>query len=292
MQQPPASLLDRLSTSRLMPVRALPSAGIGERQSRQKGAGMEFIDHRPYHEGDDIRHLDPHVMARTGDPVIREYAQSRQLPVTVLLDLSESMIAREGAKHRLATQIAQVLGYVALAAGDRVQVVVTSGNGLIWSPRWQGGARAEALFGWIDEQILGGAASFADALRQVPEHLPARGLLILISDWWDRGIRERLDALDVAGQDVIAVQVLAAHERSPELIGRGVVMLRDAESEEEAEVEINEPTLRRYAALLEAWQGELRDFFAARQWQFFALDTRDDLTEFCMRTLRARGVLS
>lgn len=290
--QPPASLLDRLSTSRLMPVRALPSAGIGERRSRQKGAGMEFIDHRPYHEGDDIRHLDAHVLARTGDPVIREYAQSRQLPVTVLLDASESMIAQQGEKHRLACEIAQVLGYVALAAGDRVQVVVSCDRGLVWSPRWQGGARAEALFSWIAEQPPGGAASFADALSQVPEHLPARGLLILLSDLWDRGIRERLDALNAAGQEVIAVQVLAAQERDPGMLGRGVMMLRDAESAEEAEVEIDESTLRRYAALLEAWQEELREFFAGRQWQFFALDTRADLTEFCMRTLRARGVLS
>ena len=59
-------LLASLKRSRLMVRRAHATMGIGERRSRRKGSGMEFVDYREYQPGDDVRHLDPHLHLRTG----------------------------------------------------------------------------------------------------------------------------------------------------------------------------------------------------------------------------------
>lgn len=290
--RPPAALLDQLSGTRLLPVHARPSVGIGERRSRRKGPGMEFLDHRPHREGDDTRHLDPHVLARSGEKMIREYAASRQIPVTILIDASGSMTLGDGGKHRLACLLAQVLGFVALAGGDRVQVAVGGDEMLHWSPRWQGGARADDLFAWIAAQPKGGAGEFAAALHAVREHLPPAGLLIAISDWWGDGLESQLDTLFAASQDVLAVQILARDEIAPDRMGKGVITLIDAETEEEVEVAMDGDTLRRYAALLTEWRDGLRGIFAARQWHFFSAEPDADVTDFCLRTLRGAGVLS
>lgn len=289
--RPPPQLLDRLMTTRLMPLRAQPAAGVGERRSRLKGAGMEFLDHRPYRAGDDTRHLDLHVLARTGEAVIREYAQMRQLPITVVLDGSGSMAA-DARKFEQASLLAQVLGYVGLAAGDRVQVVVAGADGLRWSPRLQGGQRADTLFRWIADQPAGGTMGFADALHQIAGQLNVRGMVVAISDWWDEDLPEQLALLDAAGQEVLALQVLSPVERQPELLGKGILTLADAETGDEIEVRMTPDTFNRYTKMLAEWQQRLTDICSARQWHFLSLDSDADLTEFCMRTLRGRGVLS
>lgn len=288
--RPPAPLLQQLATSRLMPLRTQPAGGIGARRSRKKGAGMEFIDHRPYQDGDDIRHLDPYVLARSGDTVVRQYAQYRQLPVTVVVDASTSMDI--GGKAALAYQIAQALAFVSLAAGDRVQIVVCSGNSPRWSPRWQGAARAEPMFAWVAQQPVGGPMTFAEALRLVPRNLAANGYLILISDWWDAEAETALDALQSAGHEALAIQILAPEEYRPDDLGTGVMTMADAETGDEAEILLDGDTIGRFIDLVATWRADLAKAFSARQWPFVSIDTDTDIADFFQRTLRARGILT
>src|SRR5258708_11880258 len=88
---PAAGLMTALMRSRLAARHAHATIGIGERRSRAKGSGMEFMDHREYQPGDDVRHLDPHLYARTGGYFVRQYAVTRQLPIAIIVDGSASM---------------------------------------------------------------------------------------------------------------------------------------------------------------------------------------------------------
>lgn len=291
--RPPAALMERLAASRLLPSRALPTVGVGERRSRLKGAGIEFIDHRPYREGDDTRHLDVHVMARSDMPVIREYAQMRQLSVTIFLDNSASMGHAERPKARLAGQLAQVFGHLALAAGDRVQVVGTDESGVpAMSPRWQGRARTEILARWVLQMPGEQHEPVADALRMVVSGLAAKGLVIVISDWLDPTFPDALKMADAAGQEILGVQILEAVERDPEALGTGTTTLIDAETDDEIEVNLSQATLRRYRAAVAAWQEQLASDFARRQWHFVHLDAEEDVTDIVLLKLRGRGIVS
>lgn len=292
MIRPPAALLDRLGTSRLIPSRAQPNVGVGERRSRLKGAGMEFIDHRPYQAGDDTRHLDAHVMARTGEAMIRQYAQMRQLSVTVLLDQSGSMGPAKGPKLAAARQMAQLFGWVALSAGDRAQVLSVGGGGAHLSPRWQGGARADLLFSWINDQPTGGPGDIAGALRDLAGTLNARGLIVVVSDWWDEGLPAALSAAEAAGQEVLGMQILTAAEADPAAIGKGMVSLADAETGEEVEVRLDSGVIARYREALTGWQERLLSECRRRQWHFLSVAAEADLADLFLRDLRARGILS
>jgi len=291
--RPTAALLDQLAAMKLTPMRAQPSVGVGERRSRSKGAGMEFIDHRPYQAGDDTRYLDPHVTARSGSAVIRQYAQERQLPVTILIDGSASMQIDGGVKFRTAIELAQLFGFVGLAGGDRVVAAAQDRTGLRWSPRWQGPARADAMFHWIaTQEHTPHGGDFAAALRAVLEHLPRSGLLIVLSDWWGDGIERPLDMLAAAGQEVLAIQILSPAEDQPSRLGAGPLTLLDSEGEEIVEVVLDPEMAAGYDRLLADWRREVRESFAARQWHFLSLTSDVDLPQFFLRTLRIAGIIS
>jgi uncharacterized protein (DUF58 family) len=264
--------------------------------SRQKGAGLEFIDYRPYRAGDDIRHLDVHVMARSGVSVIKQYAQMRQVPVTILLDNSNSMGPAQGAKSRLARQIAQTLGFVALASGDRVQVVA-GGSGVengstFRSPRWQGVTRARALFSWIAKVPTGGTSDLGAVLRKLLVEADAKQMLIVISDWWDAALLDQFARAQAAGQELLALQVLDPTERDPRSIGRGLVTLIDSETGNEIEVGLDATTLTRYGVAFERRQVLLAEACRKRQWHFVSVSSDEDLSDLVLRRLRQEAILS
>jgi uncharacterized protein (DUF58 family) len=290
--RPPSALLERLTTSRLLPAFAQPSVGTGERRSRRKGPGMEFIDHRPYQTGDDTRHLDPHLYARTGEFVVREYSLNQQLPVTIVLDLSGSMAAGQGEKRERAKLVAQLLGFAALAGGDRIQVVVPEQTGNKFSPRWHGAARADLMFDWIAKEADAGRSDFQDALRTLRRDLPSHGLVIAISDWWDGDVSPVLDILFSAGHEILAVQILTPQEIDPAGTETGIVTMEDAETGEELELAIDAGLLSRYRKLFAARQEEMRGLFNSKHWHFVTVSTDDDISQLFTRTLRAQGVLS
>src|SRR4051812_27231351 len=92
--------------------------GQGVRLGAGPGASLEFHDHRPYVAGDDPRHLDWGVYARSEQLVLRRHRQEVSPRVEVILDLSASMAATP-AKCSLATAIAALVMTLAEADGAR-----------------------------------------------------------------------------------------------------------------------------------------------------------------------------
>lgn len=289
--RPSPLLLEQLSTARFVMNRAAPSVGIGERRSSSKGAGLEFAEHRPYRSGDDVRHLDPRVMARLGESYIRQYFVDRQLPVYVLLDGTRSMLAGSPRKFDSAAQIAQLMGFVGLAAGDRVQVGISGDGDFHWSQPIQGGARADLLFKWFDDITPGGRADFGRDIERAARDMGKAAFVIVVSDWWDEGVMRALDHLDAQGHEVVGVQVAAPDEIDPAAIGNGSVLLIDDETGDEVETVLDEAVVAQYRSTLEEFQRRLRQRLVSRGGQFFALSSAADITRFFLRDLRAAGVM-
>ena len=89
----------------------------GEYRSAVRGRGMEFEEVRQYFPGDDVRHIDWNVTARTGEPFIKVYREERQVTVLLVVDVSGSTRVGTGGRdgrtdRRL--QIARVAGGLAL----------------------------------------------------------------------------------------------------------------------------------------------------------------------------------
>src|SRR6516164_7674748 len=76
----------------------------GQYRSHFKGHGVQFSEHRLYVPGDDVRHIDWKVSARTRDPLIKKYEEERELTVFLVIDVSAS--SRFGSTRKLKSEMA------------------------------------------------------------------------------------------------------------------------------------------------------------------------------------------
>ena len=102
----------------------------GERRSTKRGTSIEFADYRDYTRGDDLRRVDWNVYARLERPFIKLLEEEEDLAVHVLLDASRSMDYGTDTQHKFhyAQRLAAALGHIALAAGDRLTLIVLQGE--------------------------------------------------------------------------------------------------------------------------------------------------------------------
>jgi uncharacterized protein (DUF58 family) len=290
--RPAPALLERLRSLRLTPNRARPSQGAGERRSAVRGAGLEFMDHRPYRQGDDVRNLDPRLLARFGEPFIRQYAADQKLPVTIVVDTSASMRAGSGDKLKRAVELAQLLGFVALAQNDAVRICRMEGGRLDWSPRLSGTQRADMLFAWLAHPVPAPSITYGKLLVRALETLPASGLVVLVSDWLDADAENSLLALQQTGQEPVIVQICDPAEIDPEILGSGGMTLVDAETGGIVSLELDAVTLARYRQAFEAHRAQLRQAARRAQGWYAFLDSSESAARLLFEDLRRAGLVA
>lgn len=90
--------------------------------SRVRGRGMDFSEVRNYQAGDEIRHMEWRVTARTGKPHVKLYQEERERPTVILADFNPSMIfgTRIAFKSVVAARLASLLAWTVIKQGDRV----------------------------------------------------------------------------------------------------------------------------------------------------------------------------
>lgn len=98
------------------------AARPGQHQSKLRGRGMDFTEARNYQAGDEIRHMEWRVTARTGRPHVKVYQEEREQPVVILTDFNPSMYfgTRIALKSVVAAKLAAILAWTAAKQGDRV----------------------------------------------------------------------------------------------------------------------------------------------------------------------------
>jgi uncharacterized protein (DUF58 family) len=94
----------------------------GPNKSNFRGRGIDFEEVRSYQPGDDIRSIDWRVTARTGSAHTKLFREERERPMLVAVDQRSSMFfgSNHCFKSVLAAQLASLLAWSALEAGDRV----------------------------------------------------------------------------------------------------------------------------------------------------------------------------
>jgi uncharacterized protein (DUF58 family) len=288
---PSPRLLQSLQRSRLLVRRAKATVGVGERRSNAKGSGMEFLDYREYQPGDDVRHLDAHLFARTGGHYLRQYAVYQQLPITIIVDGSASMNFATPTKFDFACGLASALAFVGLAGGDAVQVAVHTGGRLLWSPLARGTRRAQVIFDWLGEQQPAGAG-FGQALATALPRLTHRGLVILLSDWWLDDLDADLKVLGALRQEIVAVHVAAPEELDPARLGAGETRFIDAESGHEVELLIDQVVLDNYKAAFADWQDRLRQQIRRHLGRYLVVRSDTSLDRLLLLDWRRLGLIS
>src|SRR5690242_21397167 len=119
----PAPLLDREFLEKLERLtirwqKSFPGLVGGHNASRFAGAGQEFLDHRNFHRGDDLRAVNWRAYLRLEKLFLKMFQVEPRVPVRMLIDTSDSMTAHGGAKFEVARKLAASLCYIGLVRLD------------------------------------------------------------------------------------------------------------------------------------------------------------------------------
>ena len=121
----PVRFLARLRKLPIRLRRALPGGTEGLHPSKLKGAGLTFVENRPYVPGDDPRAINWPLTARTGEPIVKRFEASRELILWLLVDPSPSMFLGDPVSpYRWALEIAGAAMATVNAGRDRLGLLV------------------------------------------------------------------------------------------------------------------------------------------------------------------------
>ncbi len=279
--------LERLAVLVRKPVRG----GLkGGRRSVKRGQSVEFADYRDYSLGDDLRQLDWNVYARLEKLFVKLFIEEEDLTVTFLVDGSASMAQGEPDKLVFAKRAAAALGYIALAAEDRVVLASLAGRAGRRRAALRGSGRAFRLLAELSAiQPADGVTDLVAACRHALAQVTGRGVIVLVSDLLDPGAERALRDLAGTGSEVIVLHVLAPDEVRPTLDGD--LRLVDAESGATVDVTLDLAARERYTERVEAWQAELAALAAKRRIAYVPLMSDVPLADLVFAELRRRRVV-
>ena len=229
----------------------------GLNRSPYHGFSVEFTEYRQYTQGDDLRHLDWKLFARSDRYYIKRFEDETNLRCLLLLDDSRSMNfgSRGYSKSEYARTLAATLGYFLNTQRDAVGLAKFSSEiDDFIPPRYRVGHLRRILVS-LEREAIGTSTHLSKPLEQIAERLNKRGILVLISDLLAplEMLELSLGALAARGQEVIVFHVLDPEELHFEFTAPE--MFEDLESQDQLYVDpaaIRTEYLKRFGKHLEA----------------------------------------
>ena len=188
----------------------------GMHKSPYHGFSVEFAEHREYAPGDDLKHLDWKVFGRTDRLFIKEYELETNLRSHILLDTSESMDygSKETTKLELASHIAASMAYLILRQQDSVGMVCFDKEVKTFIPTSSSMGHLRPILGTLASSTAQNKTDLGIVLNTLAERIQRRGLIILISDLFDKPetVLKSLQHFSHKRHDVIVFHVLDEYE--------------------------------------------------------------------------------
>ena len=178
------------------------------------GASIDFAEHRGYVAGDDIRRVDWRLYARTDRYYVKQYEADTNTNFTVLLDISKSMQFTSGGVTKLeyGQFLAACLAFLAQRQRDRVGIITFDDAIVTHVP--PSAKHFNVVLLTLDRARAERPGRLSEPLKKMAEHFKRRGILLLISDFYDEpdGILEAIKPLRFLGNELIVFHVLDPRE--------------------------------------------------------------------------------
>jgi uncharacterized protein (DUF58 family) len=211
-------VLERLGRVGVAARNAVESILSGQHRSVHRGLSVEFAGHRPYIPGDDLRHLDWLVYARTDRYNIRVYEEETRLRATLVVDCSGSMGYGAAGRTKLdyARVLAGALGFLMLRQGDAVGLALVDHRVRALLPPGATMGHFMNVLERLEDTPAGGETSLAEVIDDLAGRVHRRGLVVLISDTFDDvdKLVRALQHLRYRKQDVRVFQVVDPREET------------------------------------------------------------------------------
>jgi uncharacterized protein (DUF58 family) len=189
---------------------------IGQHKSPFKGSSVEFVEHRQYYPGDEIRHIDWRAYAKTGRFYVKEYEEETNLRCQLLVDCSGSMAyhGRTISKYDYARQLSAALAYLLLAQRDACGLITFHTS---VADRYEPSTQPHTLrhiAQLLANRRPGAESSLSRVFEQIHPSIKRRSLIILFSDCFDQldPLLKALQQFRAARHEVILFQIVAPEE--------------------------------------------------------------------------------
>jgi uncharacterized protein (DUF58 family) len=253
------------------------------------GFSQEFAEYRAYSPGDDLRHVDWNVFARTDRCYLKRYRGETNTQFLVLLDTSASMSFGSAKVNKLdyARFVAASLCYLAHAQRDAAGLIVFDEDVVNYvAPSGRQGQLFRLLHA-IEKAEPGTGTDFAKPFAHCQNFSRRRGLVVVLSDFYEQPeiIVKTIQPLRFRGNDVMLFHVLDPQEIAPSL--RGPALLVDVETKDSIEVS-PEYAAHDYRRKLDAHITTLQTLARAAGLDYFLMNTGRPLDEALREYLAVR----
>jgi uncharacterized protein (DUF58 family) len=263
----------------------------GLHRSPDFGFSQEFAEYRAYSPGDDLRHVDWNVYARTERMFLKRYRGETNSLLTILLDASNSMqFGSHGvSKMDYARYLAASLFYLAIHGQRDAAGLITFDDEIrnYIRPSTRQGQLHRLLAG-LEQAEARARTDFAKPMRYFMELLRRRGIVLIVSDFWEspESIIRTIEPLRFRGNEVVLFHVLDPEDVRPRLTGPSILV--DLETQAHLEV-TPDYAKREYREKINAHLADLRDRTQAAGMGYYLLMTDRPLDEALREYLTLRG---
>lgn len=229
-----------ISTRRLMD--DLQSGGY---KSHFKGHGVQFSEHRQYTPGDDIRHLDWKVSARSKEPLVKQYEEERELSVMIIADLSASLEfgSHHVTKREVVADLGAMIAYAASNSGDKVGVMFVDEQIRKVIQLKKGKNHVLRIIrDLLSFETAAGGTHLKKALEQTRKVMKQSGIIFILSDFKTSGYEVALKQLS-RKHDIVAVKIEDPQES--QLLPIGTMSILDPESGKEMVIDSHQFMLQK-----------------------------------------------
>lgn len=229
-------IISRLNSLELRARLVVEGFIVGLHRSPYHGFSVEFTEHRPYMQGDSLKDIDWKVFGKTEKYFIKQYEEETNLRSYILLDTSKSMnYASAGNVRKIdyASTLVAALGYLMVEQKDAVGLALYAEKINKFLPPKATKTYLLEVYKQLSLITPSDQTKTALALSSIAEKIKRRGLVIIVSDFFDdlNSILKSLKHFRYRNNEVIVFQILDPLERSF-AFGRDAVF-KDLETSDE-----------------------------------------------------------
>lgn len=261
----------------------------GLHRSPDFGFSQEFAEYRAYAQGDDLRHVDWNVFARTERAYLKRYRGETNSQLTMMLDASASMSYSSHGVTKLdyCRYLTVSIAYLANQQRDAAGVIIFDDDVKNYVPPSTRQGQFMRVAHAIEHAQPGARTDFAKPFVHFQQFLRRRGIVVAVSDFYEdpETVIQAVRPLRFNGNEVILFHVLDPEEIQPKL--KDPVLLVDMETDDAIEVS---PDYARheYRAKIDAHIDALRTKAKASGMDYFLLRTDRPLDEALREYLAIR----
>jgi len=212
------TLISKLKSLELKAKAVVEGFKVGLHRSPYHGFSVEFSEHKAYMQGDPIKNIDWKVFGKSDKLFIKQYEEETNLTAHILLDISASMdYKKKGSITKLeyGKILAASLGYLMISQQDSVGLSLYSDTIEKYFPPRSTRVYLQILLKGLENVTSNNKTETAQCLNSVAEKIKKRGLVIIISDFFDDvdSILTALKHFKYKKNEVIIFQILDPIEK-------------------------------------------------------------------------------